>query len=207
GQALYEAFAPVIPVLLDVYKTLADALMPILPQITQVMMELIPVITEVAKIFADTWISVLKDLQPHLPTLVRLLGALILTFAEIVVVLAKVLPYVATFASWFIKAGGWVAGFVLSIIELPRKLAEVGLAFWNWSKSIGPAVGNFFLQLGQWFAALPGQIAGFIQQIPTMISNALSAAFDAFFYWLGYITASVIQFATNLPNQIGNMIT
>jgi phage-related protein len=207
GQALYEAFAPVIPVLLDVYKTLADALMPILPQITQVMMELIPVITEVAKIFADTWISVLKDLQPHLPTLVRLLGALILTFAEIVVVLAKVLPYVATFASWFIKAGGWVAGFVLSIIELPRKLAEVGLAFWNWIKSIGPAVGNFFLQIGQWFAALPGQIAGFIQQIPTMISNALSAAFDAFFYWLGYITASVIQFATNLPNQIGNMIT
>ncbi|HEX8106110.1 MAG TPA: hypothetical protein VF516_00215 [Kofleriaceae bacterium] len=209
---LYNAFAPLVPVLLEVYHAIADGLMAALPDLLETNKELIPVVGEIAKIFADTWLSVLQELRPHIPIIIQFFVALLKVSMAIGLTYLKIIPYVATFASWFIKAAAWVAGFVLTIIEIPTHLRAIIGVLKEWVSGAVSAVGDFFGMIGgwisqaaQWFADLPGKIIGFLQQIPQAVRDALSAAFDAFFYWTGFIAAKVVEFVQSIPLRIAMM--
>ncbi len=206
GRQIAEAFAPIIPVWIEMVRLVGGELMKYLPAFVEVSKSMIPTFVEVGKILADTWLVAFEQIRPHIPFLIQLFAALVLTVAQLLSWYVKLLPVFITFLSWFIKAGAWVAGFVLSIRRLPGAIADAAAAVWNWVKGAGAAIGGFFVMLGGWFAALPGKIWTFLQQIPAMVRTALSQAFDAFFFWLGYITATVIQFVVNLPNRLRGML-
>lgn len=205
GRQIAEAFAPIVPVWIEMARIVGGELMKYLPAFLDVSKAMIPTFVQVGKILADTWLVAFEQIRPHIPFLIQLFAALVLTAAQLLSWYIKLLPIVLTLFSWFIKAAAWVMGFVLSIRHLPGAIADAAAAFWGWIKGVGSAIGGFFVQVGQWFAELPGKIWGFVQQIPTIISNALSAAFDAFFFWLGFITQTVINFVMNLPTMISNM--
>lgn len=69
------------------------------------------------------------------------------------------------------------------------------------------AVTGAWAHITGFFSALPGRIGGFLSSLPGILRQAALAAFDAFFYAVGFGAVRVIQLVQAMPGIIWGIIT
>lgn len=142
-----------------------------------------------------------KETLIVLAATVKLVAAAVLGFG---IALANILRWGNQFVHWLIDA-------------------------WEWIKSVGSAIGDFFGSVGSaitgawntltgwisgawnavvgFFTALPGRIGAAISALPGILRNAAVAAFDQLFYAIGFGIGTVIAFFRDLPARVGEHIS
>lgn len=115
-------------------------------------------------------------------------------------------------------------GMVENLVEAwPKVVAGAKLA-WEWIKKIAAAVGEWVSdkasdvadwwngmveavktkggEVLDWFQALPGRVGDWLATLPGKLRDAAVAAFDLFFFTLGFVGAKVFTFFRDLPATI-----
>jgi phage-related protein len=136
---------------------------------------------------------------------------------ETVEVLAKSVIYLGTAV---LGAGVAFANILRWINEFTHWLQDA----WTWVKSVGSAIGDFFVSIGSavagawttltgwistawnavvtFFTSLPGRISAALSALPGVLQNAAMQAFDRFFFAVGYGIGTVIAFFRDLPLKV-----
>lgn len=103
-------------------------------------------------------------------------------------------------------------------------IADGAGAVWEWIKKIAGAIGEWVSgkagdvaawwdgvveavrtkgkEIGDWFEALPGRIGDWLAALPGKLRDAAVAAFDLFFFTLGFVGGKIFQFFRDLPGHI-----
>ena len=130
----------------------------------------------------------LQDMVDLLPEVAAALG---LVFTSLQVSAQMISTYID-----FVKT---MIGFWSEVISVAK---DVGSAIGSAFATAWDAVSNFFVAVGEWFAALPGHIAGFFSMIGSAIADAFVTAWDAV---VSFFTA-VVEFIASLPGRVVDAI-
>jgi hypothetical protein len=113
------------------------------------------------------------------------LGGAAKTIAGAVVSLGNLLDKGKEFETWAKNAYNSVKGF---FEDLPKK------------------IGKSFSDLGNWFAALPGQVGAWLSALPGTVWNAFASAMINAAYLVGWGIGQIGTFFSNLPGQVWNWL-
>lgn len=81
-------------------------------------------------------------------------------------------------------------------------IREAAGAVWDWLKSAGTDIADFFTGIGDWFQALPGRILAFLESLPDKIGQLFSAMVHAGFEALGVGIGLLLGEAVQFPGQL-----
>jgi hypothetical protein len=133
--------------------------------------------------------------------------------------LAKMYIHVHDF---FASIPGWISGAGQWFVDLWNSISSWFSNTWSaitgFFSSVGSAIAGFFTQTipqyfnmaVAWFQSLPGKIGAALSALPGILKRAALAAFDAFFFAIGFAIGKVAAFAmgvaqwfNEIPGKIG----
>lgn len=192
AKIIGDALLAVLPPLITIVLKLLNALLPLVPVILDVLAALLPL----AQPIVDVVLALLPLIDALVPLIVLaaqivgLFGALLQPIIKLVAALLSLLvsKAIAPLLNLIAEALVFVLQPVIKLAEWLGKLGDL-IGKINWG-AVGHAIGgafsdawdavkDFFVGIGRWFAALPGQIGSFLASLPAALGHALLAAFDA----------------------------
>lgn len=205
GGTLGSLLAPLLAVLGPLFAQLVGALMPllpallsILPPVIQIVVALMPLIELLAALLTVV-VQIVAPILGLAASLVALLASK--AVAPLVGLITQALVFLLSPVTRVTEGLGQLSAILSSI-----DWAGVGAAISGAFAAAWQAVLDFFTGLGAWFAALPGQIAGFLASLPGLIAGAFRMAFDAALMAVGIGIGVVIFTITTLPGLIMNAL-
>ena len=201
GEALGEVIHgldPLWPVIGKVVEALGESLTPVIAALA-------PILLDIAQPLADILIALL----PILPPVAELTRIVLLLIEPLIKAAAAFLSWVAIEGlTPLIKA----LVTVLSLLLDPMSAFAESLERIDWDEvgddvagafsEAWESVSNFFEDIGEFFAKLPGQIVGFIASLPGRFVAAFNFMLDATFRAIGIWIGLVIASFTRLPGLI-----
>lgn len=211
GAALAEAFAPLVPAILEVTAAFVSGILPHLPELQSMMAELIPVMAQVAGIIGGALLDAFNQISPFIPDLARtvliLMGAFLqlavafapalVGFAQMIAIGIRVLAFFASFMAFLEGMPARIIGFIASI-----DLSSLWQKFTDTFTSIMGSVTGFFASLFASFMALPGQIIGFLSGLPGMLFSFFTGALQQVAFAVGFGIGTVVNFFAQLPGRL-----
>lgn len=192
GQLLAEAFAPLIPVMIEIVRVIVDQLLVFLPQFQQILADLIPVFAVVANEVGAALLDLLLRLAPVIPDLVASGLELTLAMVQLFAALSPLIPpIVSLIALWARMAGDSTGGLKVVIGLLHIVTSSVTAAAGVFSAILAPvaraqqSVGRFGEAAKTGIATavnaikqLPGQIVSVFANFGSLLYNAGRALLD-----------------------------
>jgi hypothetical protein len=196
---LFAALGPVVAILVSALNPLIPVIVSLLPPFLQIVVALTPLIDLLA-VLITLAAKILTPIIQLAAVLISLLASkaivpLITLLAQGLTLVLKPLellvPLIDKFGN-FVQAINW---------------ATVGKAIGGAFVSAWHAVEDFFVGIGHWFAALPGEIGGFLASLPQKLMDALAAAFDAGLHAIGVGIGLILAGIIILPGKIIDAIS
>ncbi|XTZ13931.1 phage tail protein [Micromonospora echinospora] len=202
GLALAAAFAPLVPVIVELARVLAGQLLAYLPQIQQVFAsQLVPAVIAIAQALSGAFLDALVQIAPLLPDLVSSGLQLAVAMVRLLTAVVPLLPifvkaalfatkFATTILSVVIPAVtglvDFAAGVVEAVLAIPDVLSSAASAVggffsdaWSVIKSVGASIGSFFT------ITLPGWISGVAD-------------------WFAALPGRILSFLAALPGQLAS---
>lgn len=210
GKNLAAAFAPLVPVLLQVADAFLQGLVQVMPDLLAVAQKLLPIVSQLAQQFAGALLDALTALQPYIPDMVKAFVLLVEVFA---VLMGEYLPNA-------LRLFGLFAGVIFTLIGLVFKIGTGIADLIGWFGSIGGTVRDFVSSAGSaligwvesaasWFASLPGKIwnglVSLVTMIPQLFDEAIKKAGFAIGFGIGVITQMVLQLPARIVNALSSL--
>lgn len=196
GVELAAAFAPLIPVILDLAKVLADSLIDVMPQLVSAAEELIPVFVDLAAVFAGQLADGLKRITPLIPILVK-------AFAVILPILANVATFGFRIATAFLNLIGAIKGLLSTLGQLAVALYDKIVSALTTAYGAVQTAGKAIID---WFVALPGRILDGIKALPGLLVSFLNTMLQQSASAIGFGIGIIVGIFTKLiPNIISTI--
>lgn len=203
GKNLADAFAPLVPIILDMASAFMDGLMQALPSLLDIGKQLLPVVSDLAKQMGGAMLDALRQLQPYIPDLVKAFVLLVKIFA---VFMGQYLPNAIRLFTLLVEVSAAVFSGIMAVVHGVADLV-------GWFGSVGSAIGGFLSSAGStllgwvesiagWFQALPGRIWNALVSLVTSIPNIFSNAINKAAFAVGYGIGTIIKTAMDLPGKI-----
>lgn len=235
GAGLAQAFAPLVPALLQVVSVIAGALLPRLPELQRILTErVVPAVVAAAEAFGGQMAAVIMQVVPLLPGLVGAALDLAVAFAQLVTAVLPLVPYlvqigvaVASVLSRLVWAGPGLELFTGALVAVAHAatLVATGLsvvvgAIAGFMSGIVAVVAATGQTLGGLFtSALPSWVAGAKAAFADLAARAAGAvdgmrarvvaAFSSMWQTAKAATSSgvsqIVGTIRGLPGRVGNM--
>jgi phage-related protein len=192
GQALLEAFQPLIPVIVQFAEVLGQSLMDNLPELLALAEELIPVFSELASALAGQLGEALLQITPYIPDIVHAL-----------VMFAKV-SFEVQSAIFRVEAA--FLRLSTSIGSVPGRIGQVFGAIKNFFVSGFNAVREFVSSavdgVVNFFSALPSRIGAALAALPGLLLALFKRALETAATVIGTAAGLIVGIFTKLPARI-----
>lgn len=206
GPAL-QALAPALQPLGDALGRIFEAIAPLLPVIGEALNQLIAGIVDAAPI--DEFVTGMAELVPVLGDLLLAIVPLIPSLIELLTAITPLLVIVAPLAADLLRLATQfgvapvVKALAVAFSFLSDSIAEFAhfLTAVDWAAvwgAITGAVSGAFTAVVGFFHDLPGNIAGFLRQLPSRAADAL----NQMAFIVGVTIGRIIRFFLDLPAQI-----
>lgn len=225
GKALGDLMTAIAPLLPVLGGALAQSLSAAASALSAFATAFAPLIEQFAS-------GVMKEMDPQ--TLVKLAeaGALLgESFAKLADELAPMIPLLVEFTVFVLNTSA-ISGILMvtaAIDQLTRALDiwkkpfEFAIGLFHTFQNIdwggtGSAIGNAFTTAWDavfrfvsgvvtWFTNLPGQVVGFISELPGKVAAVFLDLTDRALYWVGYGIGRILRFFIDLPGQVIGFIS
>lgn len=203
GKNLADAFAPLIPVILQLADAFMGGLVQVLPSLLSIGQQLLPVITQLAQQFAGALLDALIRIQPYIPTIVAAFVALVQLFA---LLMGSYLPKMITLFGWFaialVTVAGWAAWLVLHIKDLADWIGRAATAIGGFVAGAAAALIGWVTSAVSWFASLPSRIWNALVSLVTMIPQIFNQALNSAAYAVGFAIGTIGNFFMTFPGKV-----
>lgn len=201
-QQLLAAFLPLAPVLAELAPSLAEIIIAASPLVTimaQLLALLISIAAPIIELIANLITLAVKfGLAPAISVLADAIGFLLSPLTTLGDTLGDV--------SGWLNGLDW-AGIGRAILDgLGAAVTAVGQFFADLGSTIASAFTSAVSAVGTFLAGLPGRIVGFLVELPSMLQQLATRAFDAFFFAVGFGIGLVIRAFTELPGKIAALV-
>lgn len=187
GAELVGALQALALVLTPVTQAFTDALLPVMPDLIRAAKQLAPLFAKLGAQIGGALGEALAELLPTLvrliPIFVQILPPALEAFSRVLSVTAPVTIALATAIGALVTVAQTLSqitlGAVVAAFQFIANIdwAGVGAAIGGAFTTALTAVGDFFVQVGQFFVALPGQIGTFLAGLPGVLAKVLTDAF------------------------------
>jgi phage-related protein len=196
GIQLAQAFAPLIPVLIELAKVIVAALIKNMPAIRDAISKILPLFIEFANLLSAELVQALTELIKILPFLID-------AFVKIYPILLQVETIGLRIVIWIFKLQNaiqgalvWIGKFVVGLVQ---GLVSGLQSAYNGIVTAGAAV------IG-WFQALPGRIMSALNALPGMLKDLFVKALEGLATVIGFSAGLIVGIFTKLPGKIANAI-
>jgi phage-related protein len=208
GKAMADAFAPMIPIILQVADAFMGGLMQALPDLLGISRQLLPIIQQLSAQIGQAMLDALTRLLPYVPDLVDAMVMLIKVFA---ILMGEWLPKAVITIGFLVVAlitvSGWFARLIVGMKDVVGWFAGLGASMRDFVSSAGSAVIGWVSSVVGWFAALPGRIWGALSSLISLIPGIFSGALDRAAYAVGYALGFILKMIIDLPGKIWAALT
>lgn len=208
GVEFSTALTALANILEPVANTLADALLPIFPEMIKMAKEVSPLIIQLSKTLGQELGEALSEL---VPVFIDLFMELLPLAVPIIKLLVDALTFMAPAINLtFLPLKLLGQGVVLLIQGIKALIKWLGDIDWS---GIGKAIGKFFTDawkkvttfftgVGNFFAELPGKIGDFLASLPGKFVGLLNTMFDNAVKAIGIGIGLVLAFFIETPRLV-----
>lgn len=189
GQKIFDAFAPLLPVLAEFVQVYLAQVAANLPAVIQAFATFLPVLAQVAGIFAGALLEALKAILPDLPRIVKSFSDMALAFLDILVALAPILPPLAKFFAELsrlaVESGilrfaiNFLIGVLVVATEVMRRVSRGIEIFIGWLSGARKAAESFGRGVSTAFNTVMSLAGSLGRRIQSAVGNLGSILFNA----------------------------
>lgn len=203
GKNLADAFAPLIPVILQLADAFMGGLVQAMPALLAVGQQLLPVITQLAQQIGGAFLDALTQLTPYIPTIVAAFVLLVQIFAALMgSYLPKVIMVFGFLVVAIITVSTWIAWLGLKILDLIGWFARIGPSVLGFIQGAGAALIGWVGSVVSWFASLPSKIWNALVGLVTLIPQVFSQALNAAAFAVGFAIGTIGNFFMTFPGKV-----